>query len=75
MKMRKHKKNEQVLDLTNNNWKEDKKWMYVPMEIVSRPYKKVVVGVSLLIASISLLIPDFGILAFKVAPEVLKKYG
>jgi len=60
-----------TLDLTNNEWKSDSDWKYVGLEILNRPHKKLTIILALSCASLSLVLPDFGLGGIYAATKIL----
>lgn len=55
-------KQKDYLDLTNPNYKNDKKWQYIGLEVVTRPYKKFALAIAGSLALFSIILPaDFGL--------------
>jgi len=67
-------RNRDPLDLTNNNYKQDSKWQYVGLKLISRPWKRGILAISLAMCSVSVLTPDLSLGAI-IGIKFLKKYG
>ena len=71
MKIKNPFKNKKYLDFTNDSWKSE---IYLGYKIIYRPYKKLILTLSLMLASLSLIIPDLGLGIF-AGFKLLMRYG
>jgi len=62
------------LDLTSNTYQNDKKWQYIGLKLVTRPYKKIAMVIAGSMMLCSLILPDLG-LGIYGGIKYLGKYG
>jgi len=65
------RKKNKYIDFTKEEWKTDS---LIGLQITSRPYKRAILSIFLILASISLIIPDMG-LGLMSGIKVLRRFG
>jgi len=68
-------KKNKYLDLTNNKWKQSRKWQLVGMELLTRPYKKIVLIPAMIIAGLGIIpfLPFF--VTIPLSLKILGRWG
>ncbi len=64
-----------ILDLTNNDWKNDKKFNLVGLKILTKPYNRIALGVAIFTFILTSLFPGPNVLGFYLVKLILGKYG
>jgi|TARA_Y100000034_G_scaffold20139_1_gene22924 hypothetical protein len=63
------------LDLTDNDWKSDKRFNLMGLRVLKRPYKKIALLIAALAFIFTSLIPGPNVLGFYLVKSILMRWG
>lgn len=64
-----------VLDLTSNDWKNDKKFNLVGLKVLTRPWKKLALVLAIFTFIFTSFIPGPNVLGFYLVKTILGRFG